>query len=207
MLRKQKQDAEALGESGFLTLTAAIADWSEVNLYMGSRLTEWAQPATRNRRPENAHIQDGYTAPRAFRLIDIRLLDPRKVPILLSDGISDPDRVDSIEITWRTQKNKNNGETRRYIRNANPNSDSCYVRPMMRILQRFVKLRGIHDVWTPLSVFQDTSGATVLITHKEIESTMRATAASVYNLNPDNSEHQKMLLLWSSHSAVPCWRL
>jgi hypothetical protein len=54
-------------------------------------------------------------------------------------------------ITFRTQKNGTNGEEKLFTCNKNPDGRE-FVRPMYRIIQRFVQLRGPHDNVTPLAI-------------------------------------------------------
>lgn len=197
MLHHQQEASGKLGTPGNLSRTAAFADWSEVGLFNGQRLTEWAQPPGNHSTPSNAHIQEGYTEPRAFRLCDIILKDRQDRRLEHSKALADPTQVWTIDLTWRTQKNFNNGEHKIYCRN--PKSDGhCFVRPMMRILARFVTLRG-YDNLTPLSVYRANDTAPVsLITDRDIEQSMRSTASAVYGLDP--IKHKKELQRWSSHS-------
>ena len=192
MLRHQQDCAR---QANPLSLLAAIADWSECGLFTGHRLTEWAQPQG-HQTLADPHL-DIFGNPRAFRLNDLTFARQGRVHMTLSAALASPDDVYSISVCWRTQKNGENGEKKIFTRNPRKDGHSL-VQPMMRIVQRFVKLRGANDSYTPLAIFQDDSGTTRYITAVEIESTMRATAAAVYQLDPQ--KHKKELQLWSAHS-------
>ena len=70
---------------------------------------------------------------------------------------------------------------------------------MLRIVQRFVRLCGYNDVTTPLAIYRDaTEGTVSYITSTEIETTLHAAAAAVYNLDP--IKDAKILQMFSAHS-------
>jgi hypothetical protein len=197
MLHHQQAIAIKMGEKWFFTLLLAMADWSEIGLFNGQRNAEWSQPSTNHSTPATAFIHKDDTEPQAFRLCDITLKDRRGRLIEIPAAIADPERVWSVSLQWRRQKNGENGETKLYTRNHKKDGH-CFVRPMMRILRRFVSLCG-YDYRTPLSVYRTHPTAPVsLITNDDIEKTMRGTASAVYDLDP--IKHKKELQRWSSHS-------
>ena len=177
------------------SLLSAMADWSEIGLFTGHRLTEWAQPAGKYDLADPE--LDIFGDPRAFRLIDLEFSRSDRTRMSLQDVLASPDTETwSIKLTWRTQKNGENGEQKLFTRNPKAAGHS-FVQPMLNIIRRFVSLRG-YDEYTPLGIYQDDAGQTRFITANETKSTMRATAAAVYHLDP--KKHKKDLQRWSAHS-------
>ena len=79
----------------------------------------------------------------------------------------------------------------------------CFVSAMLRIIQRFARLRGIADFTTPLGLYEEEAsrGGTprvLLITARDIEKLMRETACWVYHHDP--VKDRAALQLWSAHS-------
>ena len=69
---------------------------------------------------------------------------------------------------------------------------------MIRIIQRYTRLGNRHDHKAPIAIFKDDTGKVKFITALEIESTLRAAAASTYDLDP--VKDKALLQLFSSHS-------
>ena len=199
MLTAQQQWTEA-GEFGPDTEEAALLDWFEVGLFTGMRLAEWAQPSHKsdpacpnlNKRLQTA----------AFCLNDVRA--EMKGGQRISGAVILDHPVASIKkmwVKWRMQKNGENGEEKMFSLPESKLARS-FIRPMYRILQRFVRLRGIDDLTTPLSVYQHAKAekGVRLLHSANIEKSMRRTAAKVYNLDKSNEVDAAMLQRWSSHS-------
>jgi hypothetical protein len=71
---------------------------------------------------------------------------------------------------------------------------------MIRIIRRFIRLRGVSDTLTPLAIYQsDIPGkSATFITAPDNEETMRRVASRLYHLDP--VKDQATLRKWSSHS-------
>jgi hypothetical protein len=108
--------------------------------------------------------------------------------------------MDDIARMWlkfKTQKNGDHGQEVMWVATDDPEARN-FIRPMYRIIKRFVSLRGPDDTTTPLSIFQTHTGQVRLITSKEVESQMRLSAINVYKLHP--KKDKETLQKWSSHS-------
>jgi len=184
----------AATDAPFLSLTSAIADWSECGLFTGHRLSEWAQP--RGLAALEGPQLDIFGDPRAFRLGDLTFEGPARVRLSLEQALLCPEGVATIKLVWRTQKNGENGEAKLFTRNPRKEGHS-FVAPMLRIVKRFVELQGL-DLFTPLAIFRNSKGVTQYITETEINLTMRATAVAIYGLHP--KKHASEIQLWSAHS-------
>ena len=178
------------------SLLAAAADWFQCGLHAGLRLTEWAQEA--GCADLQKYKKDFHNDARAFLLGDIRFEDDARTRFTAQQVLA-KDADTSIVKCWvkfRTQKNGQNGEEKLFTRN---DKGHCFVGAMLRILRRFVRIRGFYDEKTPLALYKnegDSEGR--FITASDIETIMRHNAANVYKLDPVRDK--KALQLWSSHS-------
>jgi hypothetical protein len=184
-----------------LSKDAALADWCQVGLLSGLRLSEWAQDSHCSNPETPAKNIRGDTA--AFCINDIRWR-LSSGPLVRGSTILQHE-VTTIQccfLRWRTQKNGENGEEKKFTRNTAPNGLDL-VLPMYSIVQRFVALRGHNDLTTPLGIFSASNSVprdTRLIISRDIEHAMRHVASKVYNLNPKDPKDRVSLQLWSAHS-------
>jgi hypothetical protein len=102
----------------------AIADWAGFRLYGGFRNTEWAQ--------DDSHAAldtpqlDIHGEAKAFRLDDILWQTPTKVRLSLASALANEHAVGRATLTFKAQKNGDNGATRLFARNDSfPNM--CFV--------------------------------------------------------------------------------
>jgi hypothetical protein len=179
------------------SLLDALADWFGNGLLGGYRLTEWAQESGFS--DPNSPLQNFKGQTRAFCLPDLefRLARNRKISHAEVFALGESCSMGTIEfamVTYKTQKNGNHGEMRKYKKNQYKHA-RCPIRYWVRIFFRFVRLAGWRDD-VPLSVYRADDGATRLITAAEIETTMRKLASITYNIAPASPELTK----WSAHS-------
>ncbi len=154
------------------SLLAALTDWFIVGMFAGFRLSEWAQP---DNLPSGTLFQRG----RRFDSLAITATDIQ----FTSQGFS---------ITWRYQKNNQNGE--KIIFQATPRCPArCPYLAIKRILARASSLR--HNPAHPLAIFATASKGTCYITDKNISLWLQQAAKITFGLsNPDD------LANWTSHS-------
>ena len=169
----------------------ALADWCVLGIYFGFRLAEYLQTQQDLRQKKVLKNKDG--RPQAFIEADILFYGPRKVRLKLDHNTTiDPKLVDYISVRWRYQKNQQNGETKFMARNDR-NLAFCTIRAALRILHRAAKLHLTPD--TPLAVYSLKEGKPRLLSHKDMESLIRAAAKAVYNITST-----KYLQRFSCHS-------
>jgi hypothetical protein len=196
------QKTNKANKEGFASLASSLADWFEIGLFAGNRLSEWAQPCGRSD-PDNPQTHesgkyDGDTV--AFCIGDMRAQSANGTLIGGADILSFPvEQIAKIWCCWRTQKNKDNGEEKLWALPASATARS-FIRPMYRIIQRFVHFRGLTDDTTPLSIYQHKDASIRLINDHNIERSMRELAAQVYNLDPTKEKDRRALQRWSAHS-------
>jgi len=179
-------------------LDAALADWYKIGILAGLHKAEWAQDKDAIADIHLVHKNIfGDTA--AFCIIDIeietvdhtQLVGPQCLLVA-------PCAVRKMWITFRTQKNGDNGEKKLFTRNLDP-SGHCFVSAMYQVLLSFKALVSVWNVSIPLAVYQDLQSKEVLLlTARDIETSIRAIAAITYSLHPRTN--QKELMQWSAHS-------
>jgi hypothetical protein len=173
---------------------AAITDWAGCGLYGGFRNTEWAQ--------DDSHaafdnpILNIHGEPKAFGLNDIVWKTTNSIRLSLHFALANEDSVGRVSLTFKAQKNGENGATRLFTRNNNY-SDMCFIRLLLRIARRFMRLIG-KDLTKPLCICLDPLGKLRYITSTDISYVFRRAAAAVYKLDPISDA--KSLDLWLSHS-------
>lgn len=187
------------------SLFPALADWFLVGLYGGLRLSEWAQPDHAAYRNLSTPQQNQFGDPSAFCLGDFTFgvatkngRSFRKITAIAAAKAPTSTVIVRGWILWRTQKNGDNGETRLFTTNPNPEGRNCVI-AMLGIVKRLLRVcPSAHDK-TPLALFRkDGERIPRPINATHIEQTMRALAAEVYNYHP--TRDRKALQQWSSHS-------
>jgi len=181
-----------------LSKDAALADWYKIGILAGLRKAEWAHDKDA---AADIHLvaKNIFGDAAAFCIVDIdietvdrtQLVGPQCLLVATCS-------VRKMWITFRTQKNGDNGEKKLFTRNPDP-SGHCFVSAMYRVYHRFKALVGAWNVAIPLAVYQDPQSKEVLLlTTKDIETSIRAVAAITYSLHPRTN--RKELTRWSAHS-------
>jgi hypothetical protein len=170
------------------SLLPALADWFQCALFAGFRLSEFAQDAYHS--APDSFQRDMHLDAKALCLGNIRFENAAgarltSVEAILSDH---PLLLTKCWIKFRTQKNGENGQEKLFSRHDSE-TGMCFVSAMLRILQRFARLRGIADFTTPLGLYEEEASRgspprVLLITARDIEKLMRETACRVYHLDP-----------------------
>ena len=200
MMRLAKEEAVTIRAVAPLGWRAALVDWYEVGLAAGNRKIEWAQDQG-IWDPAKVH-KNVYGDTYAFCLNDVRgeTADGRRMKGGLAVWRA-RDTIRKVWITYRYQKNGDNGEERLHVRNDNPGGH-CFVSAMMRILDRFITLRGSADTTTPLAIYRcERSGRDKCINGNLIKGHMRLLAAKAYgfDITKPSSDYEEVKR-WSSHS-------
>jgi hypothetical protein len=195
MLDTMKNDFAASGQ-GPNTLAAALVDWFACGLFAGLRLGEWAQNAYKSEMTSyQLNIRNDA---QALCLCDVRFASASRGHCSAVEAVAATNLIMvKCWIKFRTQKNGQNGEEKLFLRNT---SGKCFPSAMIRIIRRFIRLRGANDLQTPLAVYySDIPGkSTTFITAPDIEGAMRRVASRVYHLDP--VKDQETLRKWSAHS-------
>jgi hypothetical protein len=173
------------------SLLNVLRDFFLMGLYGGFRQSEWSQDTNSNpSSPDQNHMR----STQAFTIDDFSFFGPGDVRLSLEQAMSVPTKLlSSVDTCWRTQKNKQHGEKKRF--SANIISHNCYVAAAQRTCQRFLRLRGAKDTNTPLSIYVTSFGTQRLVTAKDISRCMQYLAGAVYHIT-DPTE----LSRFSAHS-------
>lgn len=170
------------------SLRNAITDFLVMGEYGGFRKSEWLQDYTDARKGQYARNIDG--SAKAFILGDLSF---RKNKRIIDDD--DPDAIasaDMVYVTWRFQKNGNNGESLPFSRNdATP--DRCFVRRALSARARARRLNVPTDF--PIAVYRDNEGKRRFVSNKEVELVLQEAAIKVHNVT-----EKKALARWTCHS-------
>ena len=155
--------------------------WCCLGIYFGFRRLEWLQPD----RTSPIVPNEFDTLPRAFIIKDIRFYGRNMTRITHDQALhATIEEVHYLEITWRCQKNGQNGETKIACRDdINPNR--CSVRADLRIIRRARNLDLPADhlaaVFTPSGLA--TPNDVLLMCASDICDSLRTTARRLYNMN------------------------
>jgi hypothetical protein len=191
--------ADKVAEScGFLELDAVLADFFALGLLIGPRRAEWAQPdGNVDTTKPHLHGPPDKRVPAAFLLGDFQFLGTHGQPLPVAEAVSsDLSEISAVKITWRYQKNNENGETKKIVKNTTT-PRFCGVNRAHRIVKRFVQLVGFCPT-TPLAIYRTSYGKVQTVCDRQIEHSMRAIATTVYRLDP--SRDADLIKKWSSHS-------
>ncbi len=173
--------------------TSALKNWFTLALCVGPRLTEWAQnEGVRSVNQADKNI-DGTNS--AFIITDFEFFGEGRSRMTHLEAIASPHLVHSVDITWRFQKNGNNGQKKTVTHNcADPKL--CGARAAIAIVERVILLKLPED--HPLAVYVDDNAKTPtmrFITATKISAVMQSLAKAVYNITV-----KAELQLCSSHS-------
>jgi hypothetical protein len=128
----------------------SVTDWAGCGLYGGFRKTEWAQDDS-HAALNNPQL-DIHSIPKAFRLADIVWKTGSSIRPSLPDALADEDSVGRAMLTFKAQKNGDNGATRLFTRNDSfPNV--CFIRCLLCIVKRSIRLVGANSDCQNLAFF------------------------------------------------------
>ena len=168
--------------AAFTSILAATADWAALGLSAGFRICEYGQ-RSKSVFKEFMQLRDGSSAklPRAFIFSDFRFLDERSCPLHPSQR----HRAAYLTITWRKQKNADNGKEVTFHRAADQRL--CPVRAGASIYTRALhlnhrdKILGVSDAG-PLR-------------DKQVEKHLQSAARAVYGYSKSEAKQR-----FTSHS-------
>jgi hypothetical protein len=190
MVHDLHQQQDALTPFGLATV---IYDWTVVGMYIGTRLSEWAQQDGVTSLPQVALTDDG--DPIAFTIHDVAFFGLGRRQLQLSYALTHLTEIITATIRWRTQKNKRKGEKKTLVR-APSYPIMCAVSALTRITRRWLAF-SLPDSY-PLAVFTTTglpTGPITFVCAKHITAAFRASAQRVYAITDLDA-----LARWTSHS-------
>ena len=170
-------------------LEKALADWFILGILIGPRLSEWAQDSSTF--PKNGFKRNVDGSVSAFIASDFQFRGNTNKRLGSIFNITF-DEVASVIITWRYQKNGDNGQTVTVTKNLSQ-PDFCPVAAIWRIQQRAAscKVASTH----PVAVYPDDQGKAQYITSSHIATALKTIAQNIYNITD-----KKDLGRFTSHS-------
>ena len=176
-------------ESTPYSLAASLGDWSVIGMYVGPRLTEWAQDDSGSITLTRAK------EPKAFCIGDIEYFAKNCRPLTRHYAHRFPKLVHTANITFREQKNGDDGAKRTIVRDFG-NPSLCAVSAMLRITQRWCDLHLPTN--QPLSCFTDdgtVDGNVRNICASHIARALQAAARAAHGITSP-----ELLARFTSHS-------
>ena len=168
------------------SLEAALTDWMIVGAKTGFRKSEWCQDQADSKKGNLQKNVDGTV--KAFISSDWNFSTAGKIKSR-TPCTSRGNNV--LKITWRYQKNGQNGETIPYVKDSRePNF--CPVQAALRIMHRANRLGVAYD--EPIAVFSTTKCKKCFIHNNHVRTFLQEAAQAVYNI-----KDQKILNLFTCH--------
>ncbi|MGH3055005.1 MAG: hypothetical protein ACRDL7_08525, partial [Gaiellaceae bacterium] len=156
-------------------LANAMADWASVGFLAGLRKCEWAQDQRELGEGGFKHAPDG--SPLAFIASDFTFFQADHSPMPWT-SISSTNLPARVRITWRHQKNGDNGQAIDYFKD-DLCPILCGVRATVRIRQRAIRLDISPNC--PLGIFKQRNTVSFIRT-KHIEGTLQSAARTVHHI-------------------------
>ena len=184
---------KASTSSNVHTIDNAIADWATLGLFIGQRLSEFAQDATQLKNKPFNYTTNKDGSATAFIMSDFTFYanDRQQIPDITAKVVPTPI---SIDVKWRFQKNGQNGQIITFASNPT-DTTMCPVRAAVRICQRAAHF-GVPANF-PIGVARAVvvSQTYRFITNDDLKTHFQQAAAKVYNIT-----NKQALTLWTAHS-------
>jgi hypothetical protein len=169
-----------INPSLLFSLSYVLLDWMILGLHLGFRLSEWAQRKNITKLHQTKKNLDG--RPKAFICDDFEFFAENRHRLTHYEAISCPNKVVTVDIRWRQQKNGQNGEKKTVYTNRKVHN-LCGVRSAVRIIKRAIELDL--DDEHPIGVFTDNGqvdGRRPFITDTHISDCLKRLAKLEYGI-------------------------
>jgi len=168
---------------------ALLRDVITLSRYIGPRLSEYAQ---KNQKKVDVHTYpSGSTVIKAFTSNDFIFFNSKK-HIVEDLSASTIESVTAVKITWRIQKNRQNGQSITLAADTK-SKDLCPVLSAARMVLRARRLLQPDDM--PLAIYKTKKGESLYLTGGKIAELLRG---SVKRIRPDTSVED--IKRYSAHS-------
>jgi len=179
---------------------AAIADFTCFGVTAGIRRSEWVQPSAKHSDLDNPETKDKTNIIGAFLPCDWQFYDTMGRRISHDDAVLvGINGIGKLQVTWRTQKNKQNGEKKTYLVNKK-NKQLCAVNRGLSIMKRYVRIVGLNRPTVPLAVYRDgpSDSDRHLLYSDQVTTLIREVVCEVLNLDPIKDKEE--VSRYSTHS-------
>ena len=164
-----------LNKNGFESSTF---DWCTVGLQNGCRRSEWCQEKYKTMVSKFEKNPRGDA--RAFTLVDIEFFGIGRKRMTREFALKHPDRVMHVKVRYRWQKNNDHGQKKWQSRNITK-PHLCSVSAWLRIVQRYIRLKGDKIDDEPLSIYRTKKGHNNNIVASNVAELMRELVKTTYN--------------------------
>jgi len=183
------------------SLEAAVADFTAFGLSAGIRRSEWVQPDRKHSDLDKPELKARLGIIGAFLPGDWQFFDTKGRKIshdgAILVGLAG---IGKLVVTWRTQKNGQNGQSKTYLRN-HKNVRLCPIARAHSIVCRYQRVVGttVSDK-IPLAVYSDGPLATDkhLLYSDQVTEVIRKIVCEVLNLDPVKDKDE--VARYSTHS-------
>jgi hypothetical protein len=148
---------------------AIMYNWEVFGIYAGKHLSEWAQYDGKD------IVENIDGTAKAFTITDLKFFGENRCHMSFHNTLRHPHFVHTIDVTWRFQKNGNNGEKKTFVQ-AFGHPTLCTVSALLRIAKCWNTL-GLPK-GHPLAVYMTDgtiNGITKLIRKSNINAALRNT--------------------------------
>ena len=195
-VQQKAAQEESMGKQD--NIYSVLTNWFTMGMQAGFRKSEWAQDSgLLKSSKEVAKNVDGSS--KAFTLADFTFKGARggSIPRLFPSSLN---RAAMVDITWRFQKNKDNGQAITYAKDSNSPGD-CFIAAAIAVVRRALRLKVAQD--KPVAVYAThtkTSGdweadKIHYVTDIEINKVLKEAAKAAHGIT-DPKDLQK----YTSHS-------
>jgi hypothetical protein len=125
----------------------AMYDWCLFGIYSGNHLTKWAQ------KDGTQIILNINGTPKAFLIGDLHFIGESRWYMSREYALQHPRLVHTMDVTWRFQKNRNNGEKKTFVQIFG-NRNLCAVSALLCVAQHWKDFRLLDN--HPLAVYTNT---------------------------------------------------
>ena len=166
--------------------------WMGASFYTGFRCGEYAQPAAR--KVFNKHdLIPGTNKPRAFIFSDIQFYTDNRRKLPLRTVLTSDKNIGKASITWRVQKNNENGQTKFLSRGETVDAPWC----LREIIKNFIDCFGKPRDDIPVGVYK-ANGKMYYIHDALINRLLQESAIAAFDLDPIRDA--KAIARWTTHS-------
>ena len=179
MIEYISKKGEALSKSEPDNIYSALSDWLILGMQSGFRRKEWAQEHSYLKKHKDVQRNVDKSVS-AFTIKDFEFRGSKNKR-LNQNCTRTVNNAKSVNVTWRYQKNNDNGQVITYVEDIN-NKEFCYVQAAKRIRLRAIKLKQSNNL--PIAIYNKYKKKIQInyITDVDIKNILQESAKHVYKM-------------------------